>query len=326
MKVLRGLLDKMIEGMSTAAYFPDKSIIYFRPNEQTCPDCHSSLKAKKTRTKPVVTLHIGEFKAHETLLYCDHCGKNTVYSSEELQGLVPMHCKYGYDVLIYVGKAIFLRYRTVKEIVEELKSRNIFLSSSEITYLSKKFIIYISIAHRQISLKIRETMNIKGGYILHLDGMCEGESPALISALDGVSEFILANIKIPTEKAEQIVPLLRQVKGAYARPKAIVHDMGLGITNAVKEVFPGTPDFICHFHFLRDIGKDLIMNDYSRLRNRLRKYGISAKLRQKVRLYKKALDREVFEKLSGSVKTKSFPDVEVPEFIKASCYSLVLWA
>jgi hypothetical protein len=32
--------------------------------------------------------------------------------------------------------------------------------------------------------------------------------------------------------------------------------MGVGIMASVKEVFPGVPDFICHFHFLRDLGKN----------------------------------------------------------------------
>jgi hypothetical protein len=34
--------------------------------------------------------------------------------------------------------------------------------------------------------------------------------------------------------------------------------MGKGICKATAKVFPGTPDFICHFYFLRDIGKDFL--------------------------------------------------------------------
>jgi hypothetical protein len=45
--------------------------------------------------------------------------------------------------------------------------------------------------------------------------------------------------------------------------------MGRGILSAVKTVFPGIPDFICHFHFLRDIGKDLFETEYATIRNRL---------------------------------------------------------
>jgi hypothetical protein len=51
----------------------------------------------------------------------------------------------------------------------------------------------------------------------------------------------------------------------YGEPIAMVHDMGAVILKAVKEVFPKIPDYICHFHFLKDIGKDLFGHDPSRL-------------------------------------------------------------
>jgi hypothetical protein len=38
--------------------------------------------------------------------------------------------------------------------------------------------------------------------------------------------------------------------------------MGKGILAAVAAVFKDVPDFICHFHFLRDIGKDLFEEQY----------------------------------------------------------------
>jgi hypothetical protein len=54
--------------------------------------------------------------------------------------------------------------------------------------------------------------------------------------------------------------------------------MGKGILNAVAEVFPNTPDFICHFHFLRDIGKDLLLSDYTAFYKRLRKLKVPGPL------------------------------------------------
>lgn len=44
-----------------------------------------------------------------------------------------------------------------------------------------------------------------------------------------------------------------------------------GIGKAVATVFPGIRDFICHFHFLRDIGKDYLEPAYARLRKGLRR-------------------------------------------------------
>ena len=76
-------------------------------------------------------------------------------------------------------------------------------------------------------------MKARGGYILHLDGTCEGDSPHLMSGLDGISELVLDNIKLPSEKAERIIPFLSGIKKIYGMPLALGHDMGKGILIAV---------------------------------------------------------------------------------------------
>ena len=70
----------------------------------------------------------------------------------------------------------------------------------------------------------------------------------------------------------------------------MVHDMGIGILRAVAEVFPGIPDCICHFHFLRDVGKDLLLDDYQIIIASLRKYKVRTLLRQKARYLEKKID------------------------------------
>jgi hypothetical protein len=62
-------------------------------------------------------LEIGKFIAHETMLTCDSCGKK--YYSEELRSLIPHGCTFGFDVMIYSGKALFLRQRTIAEVMSE---------------------------------------------------------------------------------------------------------------------------------------------------------------------------------------------------------------
>lgn len=115
------------------------------------------------------------------------------------------------------------------------------------------------------------------------DGTCEGDSPNLFCGLDGISELVLDTVKIPSEKKELLIPFFERIKEQYGEPLALVHDMGKGIVTAVEEVFPGVADFICHFHFLRDIGKDLLLNDYTILQKRLRKFKVRPLLRQRSR-------------------------------------------
>jgi len=102
-----------------------------------------------------------------------------------------------------------------------------------------------------------------------------------MSGLDGLSKLVLNNIKIPSEKSESIIPFLEDIKRDFDVPLALVHDMGGGIQKAVNKVFPDIPDYICHFHFLRDIGKDLLESDYGMLRTCLKNNKIKAQLRQR---------------------------------------------
>jgi len=107
-----------------------------------------------------------------------------------------------------------------------LGSYNIFISSSEVAYLAQKFIIYLSILHYQAELKLKMQMHNNEGYILHVDGTSEGASPHLITAIDEVSNFMLANVKVPAESKEQIVPFLKEIKNQYGNPLAVTSDYG----------------------------------------------------------------------------------------------------
>jgi hypothetical protein len=241
----------------------------------------------KTREKKVVTLDIGPFRAKEIVLHRPE--DKVLYTSHELKALTPYRCTFGYDVIVYVGYALFVHCRSDQEITKALAERNISISDREISFLGKKFITYLAMAHREGRQRIRRAMAVRGGYILHLDGTCEGDSPHLCSGLDGMTEIVLDNVKLPSEKAELLIPFLRRIKQQYGEPLALVHDMGKGILLAVGEVFPWKPDFICHFHFLRDIGKDLLEEPYQRIRSRIQKLNTRSLLRQKAKALQKAM-------------------------------------
>jgi hypothetical protein len=231
--------------VSPRSLFPRKPTIHFVPEVEHSPLCGAELKVQKTQSKTVVTLDIGAFSAKET---CLNCGcHDDVYGSAELRALVPDYGTFGFDVIVHVGRTLFVRCLGVAEVVDELARKNISISRSEVTFLGKKFIAYLAHAHREAREEIRDAMQKRGGYILHVDGTCEGSSPNLFCGLDELSNLILDSIKIPSEKKELLVPFFKRIKAQYGKPVALVHDMGKGILAAVEEVFPGIPDFICHF-------------------------------------------------------------------------------
>ncbi len=234
----------------------------------------------------MVTTHIGHFDAHCTFLHCN-C-HTTVYRPEKINSLVPKHSNFGYDVMVHIGRELFSRHCTIDNIKQTLADKNIFISASQISYLAAKYVVYLSLAHKQITGKIKAEMQKNGGYILHIDGTCDGDSPHLMSALDQISGFVLHNIKIPTENSDDIIPLLQEIKQRYGNPIAIVTDMAKAFSNAITEVFEGTLHFICHFHFLRDIGKDLLSAPYDCIRKKLKTHKISYQLRYRLRKLKES--------------------------------------
>jgi hypothetical protein len=249
------------------------------------------LNVLKTKERTVITVNTGPFIAHETILYCPQHGE--IHRSEDLHRLVPFKGTYGYDVLVHVGKALYLRTMNEQAIKKELKLKAMNISESEIRYLGQKFIAYLTICHQQSQLKLRLKMALNGGYILHIDGTCEGDSPHLFTGMDEISGIILSSVKINSEKKEKIIPFLKNIQEKYGTPLAVVSDMGKGLIGAVEEVFPGVLFFICHFHFLRDIGKDLLADKYRDLRNRLTKVKIRTALRNKAKDFEKKLGKEM---------------------------------
>ena len=101
----------------------------------------------------------GPFIAHETVLQCSACG--AVFGSDVLLHLVPARSNVAYDVMVFVGRALFQRHRTTEEIRTELGARNVRLSASEVDYLGRKFIMYLARAYHQATPRIRESMTLR---------------------------------------------------------------------------------------------------------------------------------------------------------------------
>lgn len=287
-RCLSDYLQLLLSSASPCRLFTKPPTVEFRARPKHCVHCGCALTVQKTRTRTVSTLHVGCFRAREVFLECKPCGRT--YRAEELCNLVPEGANFGYDVMVYAGKALWQRHRNEAEVVAELAEKNIQISPREVSYLGMRFVTYLAIAHRRCAPDIKADMQSRGGYVCHLDATCEGRDPFLMSSIDSLSDIVLGNIKLPSEDKAHIVPFLKRIKKAFGVPVALVHDMGKGILAAVAKVFPDVPDFICHFHFLRDIGKDFLGAEYDVIRKRLTKHGISAALRYRAKQLKAEVD------------------------------------
>lgn len=326
MKLLKIYVEGLIGGVSAGTLFPQRPTIHFYPEIKNCTHCQSPLHVQKTWEKTIVTMDIGAFWGKEIVLECPY--EKTVFTSSQMRALAPAQCTYGFDVIVHIGKGLFVHCRSERQIMKDLAARNIFISERQIGYVGRKFVIYLALAHRESQEQLVHSMKKRGGYILHVDGTCEGDSPHLFCGLDGISEIVLDNIKIPSERKELLIPFFQGIKKQYGEPTALVHDMGVGILMAVEEVFAGLPDFICHFHFLRDIGKDLLLQDYQSIIKQLQKHNIRALLRQKARYLEKKIEQnsDVVADFKASLDNAKLKTVFLKQMPALAAYTLINWA
>jgi hypothetical protein len=149
----------------------------------------------------------------------------------------------------------------------------------------------------------------------------------LFCGIDGLSELVLDSVKISSEKKDQLLPFFRGIKEQFGEPRALVHDMGKGILNAAAEVFPDTPDYICHFHFLRDIGKDLLLSDYTAFYKRLRKLKVRPALKQRVRYLGQKINPESHDinRIAGSIQQGALDSIDFEPISDIIVYMLIQW-
>lgn len=214
----------------------------------------------------MTTIAQGTFTAKEVQTHCTR-HKGEIYRSKALTEIVPRGCSISFEVMAFIGLNRWLHHKQIKEIKALLRYLGVEISTGEISILSDKFLLYLQEAHRGATARIKELISSQGGYVLQVDGTQENGSSVLLTAREGISGITLASGTIQTESKDSITPLLEEVKRGYGKPMAVMRDMGSGMREAAARVFPGVLQLVCHFHFLRDLGKDLLRDLHTRLKN-----------------------------------------------------------
>ncbi len=240
----------------------------------------------------------GEFVARERQGYCPRHPQLPSVRSPQLARMVAPGAKIAYDVLARVGMQRFMECRQCEEIAIELARRyGIEVPPRTVSHLAHKFVAYFVVVHQQSTALLRKDMRDRGGYILHIDGTCEEGSRVLLVCMDSISGQVLESRKIGSENAAEVRGVLEDVRHHWGRPLALVHDLRQSLIAAAGEVFEGVPQFVCHYHFAADVGKDILLPQVDQLRRLVRRTKVRPKLRALVR----SLKDSVVAKESGEL-------------------------
>jgi len=209
-----------------------------------------------------------------------HCPEHPEIVFRPSTRLTPWKSKYGFDVLVDVGRLRFLEHRQIGEIRRHFRKSGIDIPERTIQNLCQRFLRYVVAVHLESYPKIAGLIRRNGGYVFHVDATTTKGSPELLLLKDSWSGIHLLAASIATESKECVVPYLKAIRENFGNPVAAVRDMGKGVELALIEVFPGVYIITCHYHFLRAVGLRLFDKMYPRFQRRVDRTGIKKKLRK----------------------------------------------
>ena len=187
----------------------------------------------------------------------------------ELEAVVPKGSSFAYDVIAEVMTLRHVELLQRKEICANLAARKVDISTGSVSKLSWLGLAGLEQLHELAAPKLAQRYR-KNAFILQLDGTREGGEWSHFVIREGFTGNVLLAGKIRSEHHVDIATMLRRVKELFGIPDAIISDMSQAIALALKEVFDGVPHRICHFHFLRDVGKALLGVEHEALGHSVR--------------------------------------------------------
>ena len=254
-----------------------------------CPVCAGLMQVQKTIRRHGKTLQHGAFEVRETVHTCAAgChypdGALVTRRAAALMECLPSGQVFGYDVMVHIGLERFLRHRQREEIRQGLEEEHgITLSTGAISTLARRFLDSFEALHVARAPALAEALESDGGWPLHADATGEDGRGTLLVLFAGWRRWVLGSFKIPTERTDAILPCLREVGDRFGNPCAVMRDLGKAmipaVTTFVEERGLTVPVLSCHFHFLQDVGKDLLGAGYGRLREILREVRVLPRLR-----------------------------------------------
>ena len=267
-------------------------------NAATCGDCGGPTRVQKTWVRGGATIAHGSVRIGLKVRVCRAgCQADAARHSTDLSAVFPARATFGYDVIVRVGLDRFVHYRQRHEIRAALAAEGVEVSEAQISLLGRKFLSYLEALHRARAPALRAALAADGGWPMHVDATGEDGRGTLLVVYAGWRRWVLGAWKVPTERADAILPRLRQTADRFGAPCAIMRDLGRAVIEAAAtfaaEQTPDTLILACHMHFLRDVGKDLMRKAHDEMRGRVRHFKLFPKLR--------ALARDLGRKLGTAL-------------------------
>jgi len=242
---------------------PDREEVLW-PVQTACPACGHPMRLRYDNCRTLVTL-AGPVRLRLKIRRCEMhgCSRHRRPYRPEAEGALalPEH-EFGLDVIALVGTLRHREHRSVPEIHQTLRAREVAIAERSVTNLLDRYDELLATSLSD-STRLRRRLAIQGRVILALDGLQPDVGHEVLWVIrDCLSGEVLLARSLLSGTAGDLVALLREVARALGVPVAgVVSDGQTSIRRAVEQALPGVPHQLCQFHFLREAARPIFEAD-----------------------------------------------------------------
>jgi hypothetical protein len=242
---------------------PDREEVLW-PVQKMCPACGHPMRLRYDNCRTLVTL-AGPVRLRLKIRRCemDDCSQRHRPYRPEAEGSIalPEH-EFGLDVIALVGMLRHREHRSVPEIHQTLRAREVAIAERSVTNLLDRYDELLATSLSD-STRLRRRLATQGRVILALDGLQPDVGHEVLWVIrDCLSGEVLLARSLLSGTAGDLVALLREVARSLGVPVAgVVSDGQTSIRRAVEQALPGVPHQLCQFHFLREAARPIFEAD-----------------------------------------------------------------
>jgi hypothetical protein len=244
------------------------------PERRTCVACGGSLWVVYQNQRTVTTLD-DVCRLTLTVIRCHNrqCPRFHKPYRPEAEGAWALpHHEFGLDLIALIGTLRYREHRSVPEIHQALRDRQVAIAERTVTHLLARYeeLVALRLAdHTRLKARLTAQQQV----ILAIDGLQPHKHDDVLWVLrDCLSGEVLLARSLASSRQGDLADLLREVKQALPVPiHAVVSDAQPPIRLAVQQVLPDIPHQLCHFHYLKEATQPITQADHH-AKTMLKKY------------------------------------------------------
>jgi hypothetical protein len=174
---------------------------------------------------------------------------------------LPKH-EFGLDVVAQIGALRYQEHRTVGEIHRWLRDHDVVISERSVSNLLDRYDELVALRlqnHQRLQPVLAEQERV----ILALDGLQPTVGHEVLWVLrDCISGEVLLARALLSSTSEDLAVLITEVQAQLPVPiTGVISDGQQSIQKAVAQALPRVPHGLCHYHYLREAGREIYAAD-----------------------------------------------------------------